>query len=293
MDIRALQFFRHLSGTLHFGRTSQACNITPSALTRAIQRLEEEFGEKLFIRDNRSVSLTPSGELFREYAEDTIQRYNELKNRISADGVLRGEISLYSSVTAVYSILPQILAGFREIYPEVHINLQTGDAAMALNKIESGDVDLTIAAIPEEISSQLEFKKIIETPLVFIAPERFPETVVFQRKGRIDWQKTPFVMAEKGLSRKRVDSWFAKKNIHPNVYAKVAGNEAIIAFVSLGCGVGVVPQLVLEKSPLKDQIKILDQKPRLRPFSVGVCTAKKNMLNPIIRAFWDLADQGL
>lgn len=293
MDIRSLQLFRHLSGTLHFGRTSQACHLTPSALTRAIQRLEEEFGEKLFIRDNRSVSLTPSGELFREYAEDTIGRYNDLKNRISADGILRGEISLYSSVTAVYSILPNILAGFRDIYPEVHINLQTGDAAMALNKLESGDVDLTITAMPEQISGQLEFKKITETPLVFIAPYRFPETIIRHKKEKIDWQKTPFVMAEKGLSRKRVDRWFAKKGIHPNIYAKVAGNEAIIAFVSLGCGVGVVPKLVLEKSPLKEQIKILDIKPQLRPFSVGVCTAKKNMLNPIIRAFWDIAEQGL
>lgn len=293
MDIRALQLFRRLSENLHFGRTSRSCNTTPSALTRTIQRLEEELGEKLFIRDNRSVTLTPSGKLFKEFAEDTIQRYNELKNRISADGILRGEICLYSSVTAVYSILPNIIARFREIYPEVQINLQTGDAAMALNKLENEDVDVTIAALPEQISGQLAFKKITETPLVFIAPDLFPETVVYQEKETINWPKTPFVMAEKGLSRKRVDNWFAEKNIHPNIYAKVAGNEAIIAFVSLGCGVGVVPYLVLEKSPLKAKVKVLEVKPQLRPFSVGVCTAKKNMLNPIIRAFWDVAGHGL
>ena len=42
MNIQELKLFKHLTGTLHFGRTSQACNITPSALTRTIQRLEEE-----------------------------------------------------------------------------------------------------------------------------------------------------------------------------------------------------------------------------------------------------------
>lgn len=293
MDIRALQLFKHLSENLHFGRTSRACHITPSALTRAIQRLEEELGEKLFIRDNRSVTLTPSGQLFKEYAEETIGRYNELKNKMTSDEIiLRGEIYLYSSVTAVYSILPNILAGFRQLYPKVHINLQTGDAAMALQKLENGDVDVTIAAFPEQISSRLKFKKIIETPLVFIAPVRFPEIVVRSNTGQINWQKTPFVMAEKGLSRKRVDSWFAEKNIQPNIYGKVAGNEAIIAFVSLGCGIGVVPKLVLEKSPLKDQIRILDIEPQLSPFSVGICTAKKNMQRPIIKAFWDIAEQG-
>nr|MBF0220923.1 HTH-type transcriptional activator IlvY [Desulfobulbaceae bacterium] len=290
MDIQSLKLFKQLAENLHFGKTSQACHINPSALTRTVQRLEDELGEKLFVRDNRSVTLTPPGKLFKEYAEETIARYNELRNKISTDGILRGEISLYSSVTAVYSILPSILEGFRELYPQVHINLQTGDAAMALNKLERGDVDVTIAAMPDQIPGHLAFKKITETPLVFITPTRFPEIISKFDSGDINWQKTPFVMAEKGLSRKRVDSWFAQKDIQPYIYAKVAGNEAIIAFVSLGCGIGVVPKLVLEKSPLKDQISTIDVMPQLRPFSVGICVVQKKISNPIIKAFWDNAE---
>jgi LysR family positive regulator for ilvC len=99
-------------------------------------------------------------------------------------------------------------------------------------------------------------------------------------------------MAESGLSRQGVEALFKKKGVHPNIYAYVAGNEAIISMVSLGCGVGVVPRLVLEKSPLKDQVRIMDVKPELSPFSVGVCTAKKNLLNPIVSAFWEIAEQG-
>ena len=69
----------------------------------------------------------------------------------------------------------------------------------------------------------------------------------------------------------------------------MAGNEAIIAMVSLGCGVGVVPLLVLEKSPLQEQITVLDISPQLAPFSLGVCTVKKNLRNPKIQAFWEIA----
>ena len=98
------------------------------------------------------------------------------------------------------------------------------------------------------------------------------------------------IFPERDLGRQRVDDWFRQCHIRPNIYAQVAGNEAIIAMVSLGCGIGVVPQLVLEKSPLKDQVITLDVHPRLTPFTVGVCTAQKNMLNPIIKAFWDVAD---
>ncbi|HIP83110.1 MAG TPA: LysR family transcriptional regulator, partial [Desulfocapsa sulfexigens] len=50
MNIRDLRLFRHLSGTLHFGQSSRAYHVTPSALTRIIQRLEEELGEVLFLR---------------------------------------------------------------------------------------------------------------------------------------------------------------------------------------------------------------------------------------------------
>jgi LysR family positive regulator for ilvC len=290
MNIREIKLFQHLSETLHFGRTSRACNITPSALTRAVQRLEAEVGEQLFIRDNRSVSLTPAGELYKKYAEEATTRWQDLQNKLAGDNLLGGEISLYCSVTAAYSILPSILGIFRKEHPSVHINLQTGDAAQALTKLINGEVDVTIAALPKKQPKGISCLKIIETPLVFIAPKSFPETVIMESQ-EIDWTRTPIIMAEQGLSRDRINRWFAGKNIQPAIYAQVAGNEAIIAMVSLGCGVGVVPQLVIEKSPMQDQIRILNVTPQLTPFSIGICTAKKNMAHPKIQAFWSIVKQ--
>ncbi|MEN8256425.1 MAG: HTH-type transcriptional activator IlvY [Thermodesulfobacteriota bacterium] len=290
MNIREIQLFQHLSDTLHFGRTSRACNITPSALTRTVQRLEAEVGEQLFIRDNRSVSLTPAGELFKKYAEETSAKWQDLQNQLAGDNLLGGEISLYCSVTAAYGILPSILGIFRKAYPSVHINLQTGDAAQALTKLLNGEVDVTIAALPKKQPKGISCQRIIDTPLVFIAPSNFPETVVMKGED-IDWSETPIIMAEQGLSRDRIERWFVEKKIQPNIYAQVAGNEAIIAMVSLGCGVGVVPQLVIEKSPMQDQILILDVTPLLTPFTIGICTAKKNMAHPKIQAFWEIVEK--
>ena len=290
MDIRTLLIFKHLTNTLHFGRTSQACNITPSALTRTIQRLEEEVGKQLFIRDNRSVALTPAGRRFRHYSEEAIKNWHQLQNDLTlGKEFLSGELSLFCSVTAVYSILPKLLKKFREEYCRVHINLQTGDAANALPKLLNGEADVTIAALPDKLPEQLQFIKVLETPLIFIAPAHFRETVQYHG-DEIDWRSTPMIMAERGLGRRRLDSWFKERDIQPNIYAQVAGNEAIIAMVSLGCGIGVVPQLVLEKSPMQDQVVTVKAEPALTPFTVGVCTAGKNMQNPIIRSFWDIAD---
>jgi len=288
MNIRNLRLFKHLSGTLHFGQSSRACHVTPSALTRIIQRLEEELGETLFLRDNRSVTLTAAGKIFRSYADDVIQRYDVMQGDLSRENVLEGEISLYCSVTAAYSILPVIFQKFRTIHPDVHITLQTGDAALALTKLLNREVDITVAALPDSLPERVEFLKILETPLVFIVPSAFPETVRYRQK-KVDWFKTPVITANFGLSRERTDRWFYEKDIVPNIYAQVAGNEAIIAMGAWGCGVGVVPGLVLEKSPLKGQIDVLSVSPELESFSIGICTMKNNMRLPQVNAFWEIA----
>lgn len=288
MDIDTFRIFIRLARTLHFGRTSRMCNLTPSALTRAIQRLEEEVGQPLLIRDRRRVALTPAGELFRDYAEEAVQRWQLLQQELAGDRALSGEISLFCSVTAAISILPRILGAFRAAHPGVQIKLQTGDAAEALERLRDSSAEVTIAALPETLPTAIAFLHLAETPLVFIEPVGFPGTLV--RQGRtIDWSKTPLIMAGQGLSRERIDRWFNDKGIRPNIYAEVAGNEALLAMVGLGCGIGVVPLLVLEQSPLRDQVRQIEVTPQLAPFHIGACTMHSSLNNPVVRAFWTTA----
>lgn len=253
-----------------------------------MQRLEGELDRQLFHRDKRTVRLTPAGIIFREYAEEAIQRWNDLQTRLSQDNTLRGDLTLYCSVTAILSILPSIFARFREAHPEVRLHLQTGDAAKALFKLQSGEADISVAALPDQQPGDLDFIELIKTPLIFIAPATSNSTLAHE-SSIIDWQQVPLIVPEQGLSRDRVESWFATKGIVPTIASQVAGNEAIIAMVGMGCGVGVVPKLVLDQSVLREQVRVLDVNPRLAPFSVGICTARKNRKNQVISAFWEIA----
>lgn len=289
MDIRNLKLFRHLAGTLHFARTAQACYITPSALTRVIQRLEADVGEPLFIRDNRSVELTPAGISFKKYADDVLQRWENLTHELSASDNLQGKLSLYCSVTAAYDILPEIMADFRKTYPGVGIHLETGDPAKAIGKLMNQDADLVITALPDNMSKDLVFQPLFKTPLVFIAPQKFPNIIV-QNENGIDWEKSPLIIPEKGPSRERIDKWFAAENFIPKIYSQVAGNEAIIVMVSLGFGIGLVPLLVLETSPFFKRVSLLENAPELPDFVIGLCTRKKGLVNPRIKALWDLVE---
>lgn len=289
MNIRELELFRHLSTSLHFGRTSMECNITPSGLSRTIQRLESEVGAPLFHRNNRSVRLSPAGLLFREYCEQTITGWHLFRNNLKSDRVLRGELSIYCTVTASFSILPQIFKRFRTTHPEVTIRVQTGDEARALPALQGREVDIAIAAQPDRLLSGVAFIELLQTPLVFIYPRHFPQTIV--RKGdSVDWSKTPVILASRGLSRTRAEKWFAEMGVRPYIYSQVSGNEAIISMVAMGCGVGIVPELVLQKSNLVSDVEILELSPHLTPFTVAACMLTKDQNNKVVKSFWSIVE---
>jgi LysR family positive regulator for ilvC len=289
MDFSELKLFLDLSKTLHFAKTSRNCHISPSALSRTIQRLEEEIGEPLFYRDKRTVSLSDAGKRFRIFVQDTLDAWERLRNALADEQHgLRGELFLYCSVTAAYGVLADIFARFRELYPLVHIRLETGDAAAAIDKVQSGSVDITVAARPEQLPAVLLFKPVTRTDLVFIGPRVACEVTARIASGDFAWDQVPLILAEQALSRKRTEAWFREKGLKPNIYAEVGGHEAILSMVRLGCGIGVLPRLVIENSLFKDEVQVIKTEPGLKPYEVGLCVHRRRMTSQVVRAFWDI-----
>lgn len=107
MDLRDLKMFLHTAESRHFGRSARAMHVSPSTLSRQIQRLEEDLGQPLFVRDNRTVTLTEAGEELRIFAQQTLLQYQQLRHTIDQQGPsLSGELHIFCSVTAAYSHLP-------------------------------------------------------------------------------------------------------------------------------------------------------------------------------------------
>ena len=117
MDLRELELFRHLAGSLHYVTTSKACNISPSALSRTIKRLEEEAGQIFFIRDNRKVEITAAGDKYLVFANTVLNEQSHLMEYYDQQKTtLRGTLRIYGSVTASYTILMDILGKFQQRY---------------------------------------------------------------------------------------------------------------------------------------------------------------------------------
>jgi LysR family positive regulator for ilvC len=281
MDITKLRLFCNLANSLHFGRAAARSNVSPSTLSRNIKQLEDDLGVSLFIRDNRSVNLTHEGEQFLGFAQQVIQQWETYQESLQAQAEeLRGQLSIYCSVTASYSFLYEILTEFRVSYPGIAIKLHTGDPAQALQRVLAGDEDIAIAVKPERLPSGISFKPISRSPLIFITARN---QVDWQSKH---WEDVPLIIPEEGLARERLDRWFVEEGFQPNVYAEVRGNEAIVSMVSLGFGVGVVPKIVVDNSPLAERVRQFKQQPHLGPYDTGLCVLEKRLRSPIINAFW-------
>jgi LysR family positive regulator for ilvC len=291
MDTDALRLFLHLSHSLHFGRTSRDCHVSASALSRGIQRLEVEAGAALFTRDSRRVELTEAGQRMQLLANELLGRWDQLLSGLARSGpALRGTLSLFCTVTAAHSLLPALLVRFRAAHPEVTLRLETGYAADALERLLRDEVDVAVAALPDSLPPRLLTRMIAQTPLLFVAPASALPGLSDARAP--DFTQLPMILPEHGIARARIDRWFRNKRLVPKVYGEVSGHEAILALIKLGCGVGVVPELVLEKSPLRAELRVLDVRPRLPAFRVGACIKRAALKAPLIEAFWSSIEEG-
>ncbi len=286
LDIRTIKLYLHLADSLHFARTAQAMHVSPSTLSRAMQRLEEEVGAQLFQRDNRSVTLTSAGVEYRHFAESTLDQWGKLKTKIDPkQDFLRGRLNLYCSVTAAYSHLPGLLDRFRREHPLVEIALTTGDAANAVNEVRNNRADIAIAALPDPFPDTLHFAKIDDVPLSIIAPTFRCQVQELLTESYIPWDRLPFIVPEHGPGRKRIDNWFKSLGLIPNIYAQVSGQEAITSMVALGCGVSITPEVVINNSPVRDRIQLLTSPIDIPPFELGCCCKAKRITEPVIEAF--------
>ncbi len=284
MDSRTNQWFLMLAETLHFGRTAERCHMSPSTLTRALKALEHDVGAPLFERDNRTVALTPAGALYRHYARESVRIQSELEQALMADREqLSGTLSLFSSVTASYSFLYELLARLREQHPGIRFALQTGDPDEAVERVQAGDVQVSIGARPTLLPTGIQFQGLATTPLVLI------EALSNRNAADVaNWSERPVILPKHGVARDGAKRWFAKQGVTPDVFAEVSGNEAIVSMVSLGGGIGVVPEIVLKNSPLAAQVRTLEVDIEFDPLEIGLFALRKNLTNRLVDALWSV-----
>ena len=139
-SLNGLRAFEAAARHLSFTQAAAELNVTQTAISHQIKRLEEELGIRLFIRQNRALALTPAA---KEYLPGIRAAFNDL--RLATDRLLRRDddhvltVSTLASLAAKW-LLPRI-TGFQEAHPGIDVRITT---STALVDFRSGDVDAAI-----------------------------------------------------------------------------------------------------------------------------------------------------
>jgi LysR family positive regulator for ilvC len=295
VDTRALAIFLSVADTLSFSRSAEHLYMSVSAVSRTVSRIEDEVGQALFQRDRRNVTLTPAGNEFREFARRTLADWQQIQRNMDSEGTLAGEVSLYCSVTASHTLLAPILAAFRVAYPAVDIMMHTGDQADGVSRVLAGQDELAVTIRPLQLPRRMAFLPLVESPLQFCMPAL--DCVVRDKvlaglaSGALDWEAIPLIVPERGTTKDLLDDWLREEGIRPRIYAQVAGHEAIVAMVSLGLGVGIAPQLVIESGGPGQGVELVPAITALPTLSVGLAALRHRLDSPLVSALWGVAGQ--
>lgn len=280
MNFYELQAFVTLSNTLHFGKASEQLNMSASALSRIITRLEEENNTVLIDRNNRQVSLTRQGQIFLNYAKDFIEKRKDLSEALSGQSDdVEGILPVYASVTACYTVLPEFIRRIKQKFPKLQLSVETGDPAGSVYAVRENRAMLAVAAIPENGLNLMETVSVIKTPLVFAA-SRKSSFIELQGSPQDILSTVPLILPKSGLARSRFDKWVKSRNVRPIITAETEGNEAILALAEIGLGIGLVPQIVLENGPYKGEFIVHKAGNILGNYDVGFIR-KANYSGPL------------
>ncbi len=128
---------------------AQRLHVTESAVSASLASLHRELGVNLFERQGRGLQLTDAGEVFAEYARKILGLLEEgVAAARQGSRAHAGRLRLGAVTTAGEYLLPGLLAGFRELLPDVDITLEVGNREQILTRLADHHLDVVIAGRP-------------------------------------------------------------------------------------------------------------------------------------------------
>ena len=147
--MKQLQYLAALADTRHFGRAAERCHITQSTLSAGIRDLESVLGTKVAERSNRRVLITRIGEQIAEKTKALLRDAQEVMDLAkSGRSPMTGEMRLGVIPTIGPFYLPRVLPALRERFPELTIYLREERTAPLLDRLEDGELDAALIALP-------------------------------------------------------------------------------------------------------------------------------------------------
>ena len=243
MNFADLQVFKSVVDEGGVIKAASKLHRVPSAVTTRIKQLEASMGVQLFHRDKQRLHLSPAGALLLDYADRLIQLSDEARDVVSGT-MPRGVFKLGALESTTASRLPPILAAFHGRFPQVRLELVTGTNDALLGQLAERRLDAVfIAEAPAERA--FEHIPVFAERLTLISSPDHPPI-----KRPRDVEGYSLIAFPEGCAYRRVlQRWLGRDSLAPLRVLDLSSYHAIVACVTAGTGIALMPESVLDAMP--------------------------------------------
>ncbi len=239
IELSDLHTFRVVVEAGGINKAAEALHRAQSSITVRIQQLEEKIGVALFLREGRTLQLSPAGKVLMDYAERLLDLAEEASEATRNDQP-RGTLRLGAMESTAAVRLPQPLGIFHEMYPDVVLELSSGDPRELINLVLRAKLDAALITDPVS-DKRLNSMVIYEEELVIVAEAKHPSIA----SPKDIPSKTILAFHPGCPHRTRLEEWFTRSRAKPQRVVEVGSYHLILGCVALGMGVALVPRSVL------------------------------------------------
>ena len=252
MNVRDFEYIAELGRSGSILKASRALYITQPALSKFLQRVENEAGTLLFQRAGNHLVPTFAGEECIRTANEILFLNTQLENTL-ADIARRnrGEIRFGLPLSRGNYFISDILPKFHEHYPEMSINVFEESTRVLLKKLRSGELTMIFINVAERFSD-LEYNILGQEEMILAAPESFGlSEKAFIHDGYSfpclrpeDWESLPFIaLNDDQLSHRFADDYMTRNGIKPRKFMSIRNLAQAVFAVKQGLGVTICPSM--------------------------------------------------
>ncbi|MFY0610198.1 MAG: LysR family transcriptional regulator [Hyphomicrobiaceae bacterium] len=249
MDLSDLRIFTAVVREGGVTRAAERLHRVQSNVTTRVRQLEEDLGVKLFNREGKRLVLTPSGQTLLEYADQLLALADEARAALYDDRP-RGQFRLGAMESTAAVRLPGPLTIYAKRYPDVVLELRTGNPTQLSTAVLAGDIDAALVAEPV---AQAKFDSLVafdEEPVIVTSKDHAP----IAKSGPVP--KTMIVFEHGCPHRRRLEQWYAARQELPERTVELGSYHAMLGSVLAGMGAALVPRSVILTFPEKKRLRI-------------------------------------
>lgn len=242
MEMQQVRYFVALARTLNFTRAAEQCNVTQPALTRAIQQLEHELGGPLFNRERSKTHLSELGRMMLPYLETVAETAQAAKEAaVSASKLENVKLTIGAMCTIGPRLVSDLLIRFQGNHPDVEVSVADGEAAMMIGLLQSGDLEISIIGVPEELPDSLHQLPVFEEKFVIVLPPN--HRLVAQQVVRVaDLDGEPYVGRSNCEVFRAVTEDFARRGVSTRKVFSSPRDDWVQGMIKAGLGFGFFPE---------------------------------------------------